>query len=85
MEASIFFNINFNRSENKFLSLAYVSRNYVAILDKFNTNRMSIHFMLLYRKQSIQIKQFFQMLHYLVATFSIDIIAADFNYDLLKI
>ena len=30
-------------------------------------------------------KEFLQMLQYLVATYSIDIIAGDFNYDLLKV
>ena len=32
-----FFNINFNNSEDKFLSLAYGPRNNVAVLDKFET------------------------------------------------
>ena len=41
--------------------------------------------MLLYRKQSMHIREFFQMLQYLLATHSIDIIAGDFNYDLLKV
>ena len=35
-----FFNINFNNSEDKFLSLAYVCRNNVAVLDKFGTNEV---------------------------------------------
>ena len=30
-------------------------------------------------------ENFFQMLQYLVATYSIDFIAGDFNYDLLKV
>ena len=30
-------------------------------------------------------EEFFQMLQYLVATYSIDVIAEDFNYDLLKV
>ena len=42
METLNFFNVNFNNDENKFLSLAYVCANDVAILDKFNTNGESI-------------------------------------------
>ena len=41
--------------------------------------------MLLYRKQPMQMEEFFQVVLYLVATYSIDIIAGDFNYDLLKV
>ena len=41
--------------------------------------------MLLYRKQSIKMKEFLQMLQYLAVTYFIDIIAGDFNYDLLKV
>ena len=40
--------------------------------------------MLVYRKQSIHMEEFFQMLQYLLATHSIDIIAGYFNYDLLN-
>ena len=41
---------------------------------------------LVYRKQSMQAQVFFQMLQYLLATNSIDIIiTGDFNYDLLKV
>ena len=36
------FNINFNNSEDKFLSLAYGCRNNLVVLDKFDTNRVSI-------------------------------------------
>ena len=95
METLNFFNINFNNDENKFLSLVYGC---IAILDKFNANGVPIFsfkkyafadraftLMLLYRKQSIQMVKFFQMLQYLVATYSIYIIAGDFNYDLLKV
>ena len=42
METLNFFKINFNNNENKFLSLDYGCRNYVAILDKFDTNGVSI-------------------------------------------
>ena len=41
--------------------------------------------MLVYRKQSMQISEFSQMLHYLVTTYSIDFIAEDINYDILKV
>ena len=33
----------------------------------------------------MQIQEFLKMFHYLAVTYSIDIIAGDFNYDLLKI
>ena len=41
--------------------------------------------MLVYRKQSMGIQNFFQMLQYLLATHSTEIIAGHFNYDLLKV
>ena len=41
--------------------------------------------MLVYRKQSMQMQEFSQVLQYLVASYSIDIIAGDFNYDILKV
>ena len=76
------FNINFNNSENKFLSLAYRCRNDVALLNKFDGNGVSIlsfkkhafadrifTLMLVYRKQSMHIQEFFQMLQYLLANF----------------
>ena len=40
--------------------------------------------MLLYRKQSVQMEEFFQMLQCLAATYSIDITVGDFKCDLLK-
>ena len=40
---------------------------------------------LVYRKQFMHMQIFFRMLQYLLATNSIDIIAGDFNYDLLKV
>ena len=92
------FNIKFNSNENKFLSLAYGFRNHVAVLNKFDANGVSIlsfkkhafadrifTLMLVYRKQSMHIQEFFQMLQYLLAKYSIGIIAGDFNYDLLKV
>ena len=98
MEILNFFNIDFNNNENKILSLACRCRNNVAILDKFNANGVSIFsfkkhafadrvftLMLFYRKQSMPIQEFSQMLQYLVATYSIDIIVGDFNYDILKV
>ena len=78
VETLNFFNINFNNSEDKFLSLAYRCRNNVAVLDKFDANGVSIlsfkrHgfpdtvliLMLAYRKYSMQMQEFFQMLQYL--------------------
>ena len=41
--------------------------------------------MLVYKKQSIHMQEFFQMFQYLLATHSIDIITGYFNYDLLKV
>ena len=41
--------------------------------------------MLVYRKQSMNIQEFFQMLQYLLATNSIGIIAEEFSYDILKV
>ena len=92
------FNIKFNSNENKFLSLAYGCRNHVAVLNKFDANGVSIlsfkkhafadrifTLMLVYRKQSMHMQEFFQILQYLLATYSIDIIAGNFNYDLLKV
>ena len=40
--------------------------------------------MLIYRKQSMHVEQFFQMLQYLLAINSVDITAGEFKYDLLK-
>ena len=68
------FNFNFNNNENKFLSLAYVCRNDLAVLKKFDANGVSIlsfkkhafvdrvlTLMLLYRKQSMHMLEFFQI------------------------
>ena len=41
--------------------------------------------MLVYRKQSLQMEEFFHMLQYLLATNFIYIIAENFNYDILKV
>ena len=41
--------------------------------------------MLVYRKQSVHMKGFFQILQYLLANNSIDIIAQDFNYEILEV
>ena len=91
------FNINFNNNENKFLTLAHGCRSDVAVLNEFNANGVSIlsfnkhpfadrvfTFMLVYRKQSMHMQEFFQMLQYLLATNSIDVIAGDYNYDFFK-
>ena len=98
METLNFFNINFNSNENKYLRVTYGFRNDVAILNESGTNGVPIFsfkkhafanrvftLMLVYWKQSMQMEEFFQMLQYLVATYSIDVIAEDFNYDLLKV
>ena len=97
METLIFFNINFNNDDNKFLSLAYACRNNVAILDKFDVSGVSVFIfkkhafadrlftlVLVYRNKSMQMQEFSRMLQYLVAIYSIDIIAGNFNYDLLR-
>ena len=42
VETLKFFNINFNNSEDKFFILAYGCRNNLAVLDKFDTNGVSI-------------------------------------------
>ena len=71
----IFFNITFNNDENKFSNAAYICRNDIAVLDKFNANGVSIFsfkeygfdyriftLILVYRKNSMQMQEFFQML-----------------------
>ena len=40
--------------------------------------------MLVYREQSMQMQEFSRIMQSLEATYSIDVIAGDFNYDLLK-
>ena len=79
------------------LSLTDKCRNNVAILDNFDTNGVFIFsfkkvafvdrvftLMLVYREQSMQMREFSRIMQSLEATYSIDVIAADFNYDLLK-
>ena len=88
VETLNFFNLNFNNSEDKFLSLAYGYRNNVAVLDKFDGNGVSIFIfkkhafadrvftlMLVYRKHSMPMQEFF----------FVGIVAGDFNFDLLKV
>ena len=41
--------------------------------------------MLAYRKQSLGVQEFSQIMQYLLAAYSVDIIGGDFNYDLLKV
>ena len=78
--------------------LAYGCRNNLAVLDNFDGNGVSIFsfkkhafarrvftLMLVYRKHFMQMQEFFQMLEYLLATNSIDIVAGDFNFDLSKV
>ena len=95
VEKFIFFHLNFNNSEDKVLSLTYGYRNNVAVLGKFDANGVSIFsfkkhdfadsVMLVYRIRSMQMQELFQMLQYLLATNSIDIVAGDFSFDLLKV
>ena len=79
------------------LSLADKCRNNVAILDHFDTNGVFIFsfkkvafvdrvfiLMLVYREQSMQMQEFSRIMQSLEATYSIDVIAGNFNYDLLK-
>ena len=93
-----FFNINFNNSEDKFLNLAYRCRNNVVVSDKVDTNGVSIFsfkkndfadrvftLMLVYKNYSMPMQNSFQMLQYLLPTNSVDIVAGDFNFDLLKV
>ena len=92
MDTLNLFNIKFNKNENKFLSLAYGCRNDVPVLNNFDAIGVSIlsfkkhdfadrvfTLMLVYRKQSMHMQEFFQMLQYLLATNLIDIIAGAFN------
>ena len=87
------FKINFNSNKNKFLSLAYRCRNDVAILDKFNANGVSIFS---FKKHAFVDKLFtlilvYKTIHadflrcYSIQQYSIDIIAGDLSYDLLKV
>ena len=72
VETLNFFDLNFNNSEDKFLSYAYGYRNNVAVLDTFDGNGVSIfsfkkhafadrlfNLMLVYRKHSTQMQEFF--------------------------
>ena len=87
-----------NNNENKFLSLAYGSRNDVAVLDKFDVNGVSIFsfkkhafpnrvftLMLVYRKQPLGMQKLYELMQYLLVANSINIIGGDFICDLLKV
>ena len=41
--------------------------------------------MLVFRKQYMPMQEFFQMLQYLLSTESIDVVARDFNHNLVKL
>ena len=41
--------------------------------------------MLVFRKQYMPMQEFFQMLQYLLSTKSIDVVARDFNHNLVKL
>ena len=82
---------------NIIFSSAYGCRNNVAILDKFEANRISIFSfqkyvfadkvftqMLVYRKQFLGMQELSQLMQYSLAASSMDIITGDFNYYLLK-
>ena len=97
-ELSNLFNINFNINENKFSGIASRCGNNVTVLNKFDTNGLSIlsfkkhaladrvfTLMLAYRKQSMHMQEYFQMLQYFPATYSKDIIAGEFSYVFLKV
>ena len=85
-------------NENKTLSLACGCRNGVVVLNIFDANggyilsfkkhafvdRVFLA-MLIYRKQSMLMQEYFQMLQYLLVKNSIEIIAGDFNNHLLKV
>ena len=94
IETLIFFNIKFNNNDNRLSGLAYVSRNDVVVLDKFAAKEVSIlcfkkhvfserTFFLL--KQSFWMQEVVQMLQFLLAVNSIDIVTGDFSYDLLNV
>ena len=80
IETLIFSNIKFNNNDTIFLGLACVSRNDVVVLDKFDANGVPVFC----RKQSMWMQEDFWILQFLLATNSIDIVAGDFNFDLLK-
>ena len=54
-------------------------------MECLSLNSRNILLMLVYRKQSMQMQQFSQMWKYLVARYSIDIVAGTFNYNFLKV
>ena len=91
------FNINFNNNENNNNNNNNNNcgcRNDVAVFDKFDADETSVFsfkkhafvntLILVYRKQSMQLQKFFQMLQFLLATNFIVIIAGEFHYNLLK-
>ena len=96
IETLNFLIINLYKNENKFLNLAYTCRNDVSVLDKFDTNGVpifsfkkngfqSIHTNVILQKAILQDEKLSQLMQYLPAANSIDIITEDFNYDLLKV
>ena len=93
-----FFNTSLVTIKRNFLSLAYGYKKCLAVLDKFDTIEVFMFsfkkhtfinivltLMLVYRKQSLGIQELSQTMQYLLATNSIDIMAGDFDYDLLKV
>ena len=93
-----FIKINFKNNENKFLSLAYRCKNDDAVLSRFDGNEVPIFsskkyafvnkvltLMLIYRQQSMQMQELFQLLQYFLTTNYTDVIARDVSCDLLKV
>ena len=98
IETLSLFYIGFNNKENKFLSLVYGCTNDTTVLDKFYTKGVSIFsfkkynfangvfiLMLICRKQSLGLQEFWQFMEYLLAANSINIIVENFNDNLLKV
>ena len=98
IETLNFIKINFKNNENKFLSLAYRCKNDDAVLSRFDGNEVPIFsskkyafvnkvltLMLIYRQQSMQMQELFQLLQYFLTTNYTDVIARDVNCDLLKV
>ena len=91
------FHMYYNNNDNKYLSLAYGCKESILVLRRFDINGVSIlsfkknyfstnifTMMLLYRPGSMAFEGLREVLEYLIATNTVDIIAGDFNYDLFK-
>ena len=91
------FLMNYDNNNNKYLSLAYGYQDNIFMLRRFVINGISmfsfrkdvfsekiITMVLVYRAQSMTLEEFREILDYLIAANAVDLIAGDFNYDLLK-